>query len=414
MLFIAAIKKMIEETYTIYLPKKTHPFCYISLEINSNNVDVNVHPTKHEVRFLHEDSIIEKVKLALDEKLAGDSASRTFYLQARLPKVDVTEETLKEVLPEFEKENSGKQKKIHQRELIRTDSSDQKLDKFNFTIHTAMNVVRSNNSEQMAESSLQTENILELEISNDIKNNIATDDISVDVQKIDITNKNAFFKQKDELHEKHLQNNESGHLNTITNQSTQSILSEAIASTSNNNIPTNNINLNTYREVLLMSESDSDDSSNEKQYGINKCNDSIAKNACKRVYQYFGNKNIEDLKIKLPQIKPIINIQEQNNDNKMEQYNKQCTTDNVDYISQPNVIKENKSIQEFKSYSVNNFRREVKLTSVLKLRKEVEDNCHQGLREILSNLIFVGCIDEISTLIQSGVNLYICNTKKLA
>nr|XP_050869895.1 DNA mismatch repair protein Mlh1 isoform X2 [Vespula vulgaris] len=393
------IKKMLEETYTIYLPKKTHPFCYISLEINSNNVDVNVHPTKHEVRFLHEDSIIEKVKLALDEKLAGDSASRTFYLQARLPKVDVTKETLKEVLPEFEKENSEKQKKIHQRELIRTDSSDQKLDKFNFTIHTAMKIARSNNSERM-ESSIQTEKMLELEISNDIKNNVTTDDISIDVKKIDIAN------------------NESEHLNIITNDSkpSQSISSEAIASTSNNSvISTNNINLNTYQEeVLLMSESDSDDSCNEEQNGINKCNDSIAKNARKRVYQYFGNKNIEDLEKELPETKPIINIKEQNNDNKMEQYNKRCTEDNVDCISQTNVTKENKSIQEFKSYSINNFRREVKLTSVLKLRKEVEDNCHQGLREILSNLIFVGCIDEVSTLIQSGVNLYICNTKKLA
>ncbi|XP_047343450.1 DNA mismatch repair protein Mlh1 [Vespa velutina] len=405
------IKKMLEETYTVYLPKKTHPFCYISLEINSNNVDVNVHPTKHEVRFLHEDSIIEKVKLALDEKLAGDSASRTFYLQARLPKVDVTEETLKEVLPEFEKDNSGKQKKIHQRDLIRTDSSDQKLDKFNFTINTAMKIARSNSSEQTTESNLQTEKVLELKMSNDTKNNVVTDNISVDVQKIDITNKNAFLKQNSELHEKYLQNNESGHLNTITNQSTQPILSEAIASTSNNSvITTNNINLNTYREVLLMSEADSDDSCNEKQYEINKYNDSIAKNARKRVYQYFGNKNIEDLERELPQIKPIINIQEQNNDNKMEQ----CTTDNIDCISQQSVTKENKSIQEFKSYSVNNFRREVKLTSVLKLRKQVEDNCHQGLREILSNLIFVGCIDEVSTLIQSGVNLYICNTKKLA
>ncbi|XP_043663327.1 DNA mismatch repair protein Mlh1 isoform X1 [Vespula pensylvanica] len=393
------IKKMLEETYTIYLPKKTHPFCYISLEINSNNVDVNVHPTKHEVRFLHEDSIIEKVKLALDEKLAGDSASRTFYLQARLPKVDVTKETLKEVLPEFEKENSEKQKKIHQRELIRTDSSDQKLDKFNFTIHTAMKIARSNSSERM-ESSIQTEKMLELEISNDIKNNVTTDDISIDVKKIDIAN------------------NESEHLNIITNDSkpSQSISSEAIASTSNNSVvSTNNINLNTYQEeVLLMSESDSDDSCNEEQNGINKCNDSIAKNARKRVYQYFGNKNIEDLEKELPETKPDINIKEKNNDNKMEQYNKRCTEDNVDSISQTNVTKENKSIQEFKSYSINNFRREVKLTSVLKLRKEVEDNCHQGLREILSNLIFVGCIDEVSTLIQSGVNLYICNTKKLA
>ncbi|CAG8846056.1 10965_t:CDS:2, partial [Racocetra persica] len=52
------LKKTIESVYTTYLPKNTHPFVYLSLEINPENVDVNVHPTKREVRFLNEEEII--------------------------------------------------------------------------------------------------------------------------------------------------------------------------------------------------------------------------------------------------------------------------------------------------------------------------------------------------------------------
>ncbi|KAI4486155.1 hypothetical protein M0802_012523 [Mischocyttarus mexicanus] len=406
------IKKMLEEMYAIHLPKKTHPFVYLSLEINPNNVDVNVHPTKHEVRFLHEDIIIEKVKLALDEKLSSDSASRTFYMQARLPKVDVTEKTLKEILPEFNKDNSGKQKKIYDKDLIRTDSTDQKLDKFNFTIHTAMKMARDNNLEETKESNLQTEKILNLNISDDTENNTTADGIPIK-KVVDTSNKN-------ELHEKHLQNNESVHLSAIIDQSTPSILSEPIPSTSSNSDVSNNNNItpnsSKKEKILIMSESESDESGTEEQYGVNKFNESVGKNACKRVRQYFGNKNIEDLEKEQSPKNSITNIQKENNDNKIEQFDKECIKDKVDCVSQPNVVtkEDDKSVREFKSYSVNNFRREVKLTSVLKLRKEVEDNCHQGLREILSNLIFVGCIDQISTLVQSGVNLYICNTKKLA
>lgn len=52
-----------------------------SLEIAPQNVDVNVHPTKHEVHFLHEDSVIESVQKHVESKLLGSNSSRTYFTQ---------------------------------------------------------------------------------------------------------------------------------------------------------------------------------------------------------------------------------------------------------------------------------------------------------------------------------------------
>lgn len=42
------MKKAIDDVYALLLPKGSHPFVYLSLEVNPRNVDVNVHPTKRE------------------------------------------------------------------------------------------------------------------------------------------------------------------------------------------------------------------------------------------------------------------------------------------------------------------------------------------------------------------------------
>ena len=52
---------------------------YMSLEIPPHLVDVNVHPTKREVLFLHQELLVDTVASAVREKLLGGNQSRTFY-----------------------------------------------------------------------------------------------------------------------------------------------------------------------------------------------------------------------------------------------------------------------------------------------------------------------------------------------
>ncbi|KAK3990056.1 DNA mismatch repair protein Mlh1 [Cladorrhinum sp. PSN332] len=79
------IRKAIEQTYASFLPKNGHPFVYLSLVIDPQRVDVNVHPTKREVNFLNEDETIQAICEHLRTKLAAVDASRSFLTQTLLP-----------------------------------------------------------------------------------------------------------------------------------------------------------------------------------------------------------------------------------------------------------------------------------------------------------------------------------------
>ncbi|CAB4254500.1 similar to Saccharomyces cerevisiae YMR167W MLH1 Protein required for mismatch repair in mitosis and meiosis as well as crossing over during meiosis [Maudiozyma barnettii] len=72
------LRRILNQTYMNFLPKGNKPFIYLSLMIEPTSVDVNVHPTKREVRFLKQDEIIEQISLKVNEELSKVDTTRTF------------------------------------------------------------------------------------------------------------------------------------------------------------------------------------------------------------------------------------------------------------------------------------------------------------------------------------------------
>jgi DNA mismatch repair protein MLH1 len=125
------IRKAIEQTYSTFLPKGGHPFTYLSLEIDPQRVDVNVHPTKREVNFLNEDEIIEKIRNDIRVKLANVDTSRTFRTQTLLPGARVP---LSAASPDVDNGPSGNagttatpKPKPYENNLVRTDAKLRKI-----------------------------------------------------------------------------------------------------------------------------------------------------------------------------------------------------------------------------------------------------------------------------------------------
>ncbi|XP_055696137.1 DNA mismatch repair protein Mlh1 [Lutzomyia longipalpis] len=120
-----ALKTAINELYTSFLPSGSYPFIYMSLNVEPLSLDVNVHPTKHEVHFLHEDSIIEKIVRKIEEKLLEGKASKTFYTESRLPSQSKASES------KSEKKSSSEEPK--EPKIVRTDTREVKIEKYLMT-----------------------------------------------------------------------------------------------------------------------------------------------------------------------------------------------------------------------------------------------------------------------------------------
>ena len=157
------LKRAIEHVYASYLPKGSSPFVYMSLNIAPHNLDVNVHPTKHEVFFLHQDAIIEKIQQGLEDKLLNSNSSRAFNCNKLLPGAGITLEMF-----------DNKQKSVAPKDMVRTDANIQKIDKF---FNASMPTKTSDNDKESPKK-------LEPEYMNDLSRK--TDLTSVDDIKEDI------------------------------------------------------------------------------------------------------------------------------------------------------------------------------------------------------------------------------------
>lgn len=113
-------KAIFDDIYNTILPNNVQPFVYMSLKMDPMNLDVNVSPTKHEVNFLNEDFIVEKVKEAVEVKLLETNETKKLYTQQLLPGA-----------PSVSSEKANEEReKVYAKDMVRTDSKTQTIVKF--------------------------------------------------------------------------------------------------------------------------------------------------------------------------------------------------------------------------------------------------------------------------------------------
>ncbi len=84
--YIPKVNKAIIDAYKDYLPPSRYPIIFISFDVDYSLVDVNVHPTKKEVRLSCEDDL---AKRTYNQVLVSLSKTRGSFDQVEIPQVKV-------------------------------------------------------------------------------------------------------------------------------------------------------------------------------------------------------------------------------------------------------------------------------------------------------------------------------------
>ena len=71
------LKKSLQQMYAVLINKQAAPFVYLDLIMDPTTLDVNIHPSKNEVRFLHADPIIVAIVQAIEHVIVDKSAKQT-------------------------------------------------------------------------------------------------------------------------------------------------------------------------------------------------------------------------------------------------------------------------------------------------------------------------------------------------
>lgn len=134
------LARALRQVYSNYLPKGDKPFMYLSILINPEILDVNIHPTKREVRFLHEEEIVEAISSKLNEELSGIDTSRTFKTSSIATPQPLKFEDTKSLKGHVSKSPHtplqskqsplGNNMKRYENKLVRTDASQSKITSF--------------------------------------------------------------------------------------------------------------------------------------------------------------------------------------------------------------------------------------------------------------------------------------------
>ncbi|WP_115716268.1 DNA mismatch repair endonuclease MutL [Amedibacterium intestinale] len=102
------LQKAVMDAYTPFLPKDRYPIAVINLHMDAQLVDVNVHPSKWEIRLSKEKQL---------EKLIYQTISEALTNRLEVPKIKINKEEKKEKIEmqtlEFTYERDNKTKQLH-------------------------------------------------------------------------------------------------------------------------------------------------------------------------------------------------------------------------------------------------------------------------------------------------------------
>lgn len=123
-----AMKRAIEIVYAATLPQASKPFVYMSIELPSEHVDVNIHPTKREVSLLNQEFIIEKIQSEVELQLINSNDTRTFKEQLVQPSSSIPTGANRDSRSASSASGSAasvpKSQKVPVQKMIRTDALD--------------------------------------------------------------------------------------------------------------------------------------------------------------------------------------------------------------------------------------------------------------------------------------------------
>ncbi|MCD8348876.1 MAG: DNA mismatch repair endonuclease MutL [Lachnospiraceae bacterium] len=129
------IARAIEDAYKPFMMSHRYPLTVLMLEIDTDQVDVNVHPTKMEVRFADQSFVYEQVYNAVKEGLIH-----------------------RELIPEFTIDNKTKTEKRMNADIPASDSgkaTKETVDSFNQTVTAGSGLSQGKNPENSSEKAQQ-------------------------------------------------------------------------------------------------------------------------------------------------------------------------------------------------------------------------------------------------------------------
>ena len=342
------LKKAIETLYLKYLPKGTHPFIYLDLHIKPENLDVNVHPTKKEVHYLHQDEIIQVICQSIDDRLANANESRVFLVQSTLTNL---------VSPNLSLHVSNSSSSYSQRtpvnQLVRTDSRVRTLDSY----ITPMDVPKN-------------------QVFHDLKSkktifDMGQSDIDVHLSDTEVVD----HKQK----ESHYLNHHS--------QSKTDIYSEH-----------SQINTDIREKEIIMNLSQIQEETVIKDISVTDQSKPFIEESTPLMSNTFNMIDGSSSSNSFSTTKPELF------DHEVHQVTKKLKRDIEKEFLTTQISNSYTNHSQTRHEYV-----KVMLTSVLELRQVIEDNQHKELTNLFKDHTFVGCIDECRALIQHQTKLFMIN-----